>query len=45
MDSNSLPLAVRLEVFPPLLRKLFLWAVTLFVGFFVLLVVVGFLSA
>jgi hypothetical protein len=45
MDQNSLPLPVHLEVFPPLVRKLFLWAVALFVGFCTLLVVIGLLGA
>jgi hypothetical protein len=44
VDSNSLPLPVELEVFPPLGRRLFLWGVALFVGFCVLLVVIGLLG-
>jgi hypothetical protein len=45
MDSNSLPMAPDLDVFPRVLRYLFLAGVVLFVAFALLLVVAGVTSA
>jgi hypothetical protein len=44
MDQNSLPMVPDLEVFPPLVRYLLLGALALFVGTFVLFVLIGVLS-
>jgi hypothetical protein len=45
VDSNSLPMPVDLDVFPPLVRWLFIACVVASVGFFLLLVVIGLLGA
>ncbi len=45
MDQNSLPMVPDLTVFPRAVRLLFLAGILLFVATFVLLVLVGLLSA
>ncbi|WP_267640792.1 hypothetical protein [Haloarchaeobius amylolyticus] len=44
MDSNSLPMALDLDVFPRLLRLLFVGVVVLFVALVVLSLIIGLLS-